>query len=166
MMKEFAMKGSGVARGAKEETTKGEGTISETTVADSKSLQGAPETDPRVLLHGVCPVCGKAPSYCVTTKTFVEEDCSFVNGLTLAPGMLLDAQKLLENWVPAMWNNIKSAYEDQGYCSHCNKPVKVVVTEAHDYKEYSLSCGCAKTDRKYTNFGQAYMNWRAKAQAR
>lgn len=65
MMKEFAMKGSGVA-------TKGAGTTSESTVADSKSLQDAPEANPRVLLHGVCPVCGKAPSYCVTTKTFVE----------------------------------------------------------------------------------------------
>ena len=115
--------------------------------------------DRRVLLHGACPVCGKRPLYCVTSGTMVEEDCSFVNGLTLVPEMPLDSE-LLTNWIQATWGAIKKTYEEQAYCSRCDKLVRVLVTESEGYRGYALSCGCAKTNREHTNFGKAYLNWR------
>ena len=118
--------------------------------------------DSRVLLKGACPVCGKNPTYCVTSGKLVEEDCSFVNGLILFPEMPLSSE-LLVNWVQATWDNIKRTYEEQAYCSHCDKPVKVLVTEESGARGYSLSCGCVKTDSRYTNFGTVYMAWRMKA---
>ena len=118
--------------------------------------------DSRVLLKGACPVCGKNPTYCVTSGKLVEEGCSFVNGLILFPEMPLSSESLV-NWVQATWDNIKRTYEEQAYCSHCDKPVKVLVTEENGTRGYSLSCGCTQTDSKYTNFGTTYMDWRMKA---
>lgn len=115
----------------------------------------------RVLLKGVCPVCGKNPSYCVTSGKLVEEDCSFVNGLIYFPEMPLSSE-LLINWVQSIWDNIKRTYEEQAYCSRCDKPVKVLVTELEGHREYSLSCGCVKTGVGFSNFGLAYEDWRVK----
>lgn len=115
----------------------------------------------RVLLKGACPVCGKAPSYSVTSGKLVEEGCSFINGLILFPEMPLSSE-LLVNWVQATWDNIKRTYEEQAYCSHCDKPIKVLVTEDNGSRGYSLSCGCTQTASNYTNFGTAYMDWRMK----
>lgn len=115
----------------------------------------------RVLLKGVCPVCGKNPLYCVTSGKLVEEDCFFVNGLIYFPEMPLSSE-LLINWVQSIWDNIKRTYEEQAYCSRCDKPVKVLVTELEGHREYSLSCGCVKTGVGFSNFGLAYEDWRVK----
>lgn len=117
----------------------------------------------RVFLTGVCPVCGKAPSYSITSGIFFEEDCHFVNGLSLVPRMPLSSE-LLSNWIQSMWLDIRFAYEEQTHCYRCKEPVKVVVTETKGYKEYALSCDCIQTD-KYSNFGRAYVNWRKQAQS-
>lgn len=116
----------------------------------------------RVLLKGACPVCGKVPSYSVTSGKLVEEDCSFVNGLILFPKMPLSSE-LLVNWVQATWDNIKRTYEEQAYCTHCDKPVKVLVIEENGTRGYSLSCGCTQVASNYTNFGTVYMDWRMKS---
>ena len=115
-----------------------------------------------ILLKGACPVCGKTPTYCVTSGKLVEEDCSFVNGLILFPEMPLSSESIV-NWVQSTWGNIKRTYEEQAYCSHCDKPVKVLVMESKGHREYSLSCGCVKTDEGFSNFGTAYEDWRMKA---
>lgn len=118
--------------------------------------------DSRVLLKGACPVCDKNPSYCVTSGKLVEEDCSFVNGLILFPEMPLSSESIV-NWVQSIWGNIKRMYKEQAYCSHCDKPVKVLVTESKGHREYSLFCGCAKTGVRFSNFGTAYEDWQLKA---